>query len=81
VTLAFSAASSKADQAAIAKILASVGKRGFAAAWLRAKGLAWAANLLPGGSAAPRPPRRHRHDPHASPPGGRRGREPMGGVA
>jgi type IV secretion/conjugal transfer VirB4 family ATPase len=53
VTLAFCAASSKADQAAIAKILASVGKRGFAAAWLRAKGLAWAANLLPGGSAAP----------------------------
>jgi type IV secretion system protein VirB4 len=53
VALAFSAASSKADQAAIAKVLASVGKRGFAAAWLRTKGLAWAADLLPGGSAAP----------------------------
>jgi type IV secretion/conjugal transfer VirB4 family ATPase len=52
VALAFSAASSKADQAAIAKVLASVGKRGFAAAWLRTKSLAWAANLLPGGSAA-----------------------------
>ncbi|CAN5256471.1 conjugal transfer protein TrbE [soil metagenome] len=52
VALAFCAASSKADQAAIAKILASHGRRGFAAAWLRAKRLAWAADLLPGGSAA-----------------------------
>lgn len=53
VALAFSAASSKADQALIAKVLASHGNRGFAAAWLRAKRLAWAADLLPGGSAAP----------------------------
>ena len=53
VALAFSAASSKADQALIGKVLASHGKRGFAAAWLRAKRLAWAADLLPGGSAAP----------------------------
>ena len=53
VALVFSAASSKADQALIGKVLASHGKRGFAAAWLRAKRLSWAANLLPGGSAAP----------------------------
>ena len=52
VALAFSATSSKADQALIAKTLASHGRRGFAAAWLRAKRLAWAADLLPSGSAA-----------------------------
>lgn len=53
VALAFSAASSKADQALIGKVLASHGKRDFAAAWLRAKRLAWAADLLPDGSAVP----------------------------
>ncbi|WP_343699211.1 conjugal transfer protein TrbE [Caulobacter sp.] len=53
VALAFSAASSKADQALIGKVLKSHGKRGFAAAWLRAKRLTWAAALLPGGSAVP----------------------------
>ena len=52
LALAFSAASSKADQALISKLLKSHGKRGFAAAWLRAKRLTWAADLLPGGSAA-----------------------------
>jgi len=51
VALAFCAASSKADQALISKVLKSHGKRGFAAAWLRAKRLTWAADLLPGGSA------------------------------
>jgi len=56
VALAFSAASSKADQALISKLLKSHGKRGFAAAWLRAKRLTWAADLLPGGSAAPASP-------------------------
>ncbi|PVM92706.1 conjugal transfer protein TrbE [Caulobacter endophyticus] len=52
VALAFCAASSKADQAAIASVLASHGRRGFARAWLRGKGLDWTADLLPGGSAA-----------------------------
>ena len=46
VALAFSAASSKADQAAIADVLAAHGHAGFAAAWLRRKGLDWAAELL-----------------------------------
>jgi len=47
VALAFCAASSKTDQAAIARVLADAGREGFAAAWLRTKGLAWAADLLP----------------------------------
>src|SRR5262249_44421120 len=46
VALAFTAASSKADQAAIADVLAANGRAGFAAAWLRRKGLGWAAELL-----------------------------------
>jgi type IV secretion system protein VirB4 len=46
VALAFSAASSKADQAAIGEILATHGPDGFAAAWLRRRGLSWAADLL-----------------------------------
>ncbi len=46
VALAFTAASSKADQAAIAKLLESEGRAGFAAAWLRHKGLDWAVELL-----------------------------------
>ena len=46
VALAFTAASSKADQAAIAKLLASEGRAGFAGAWLRHKGLDWAVELL-----------------------------------
>jgi hypothetical protein len=36
----------KTDQAAIAEVLASNGRAGFAAAWLRRKGLEWAAELL-----------------------------------
>ena len=46
VALAFTAASSKTDQAAIADLLAANGRDGFAAAWLRAKGLDWAADML-----------------------------------
>jgi type IV secretion system protein TrbE len=46
VALAFTAASSKSDQTAIARILAEHGRDGFAAGWLRHKGLDWAADLL-----------------------------------
>ena len=46
MALAFTAASSKTDQAAIATLIAETGKAGFAAAWLRSKGLHWAADLL-----------------------------------
>ncbi|PZR33241.1 conjugal transfer protein TrbE [Caulobacter segnis] len=53
VALAFCAGSSKADQALIGELLQRHGQAGFAAAWLRVKHLAWAADLLPGGSAAP----------------------------
>ena len=50
VALAFTAASSKTDQAAIAEILAAHGRDGFAAAWLRQQG--------------PRLGGRHAHHPH-----------------
>jgi type IV secretion system protein TrbE len=53
VALAFTAASSKTDQAAIAAIMAEAGKSGFAAAWLRARGLDWAADMLPRKSEVP----------------------------
>jgi len=46
VALGFTAASSKTDQAAIASIVAAEGRDRFAAAWLRAKGLDWAADML-----------------------------------
>ena len=46
VALAFTAASSKTDQPAIAETLAAHGRSGFAAAWLRRKGLDWAADIL-----------------------------------
>ncbi len=46
VALAFTAASSKSDQAMISRLLAEHGSDGFAAAWLRAKGLDWAAEML-----------------------------------
>ena len=46
VALAFTATSSKTDQAAIAKVMAEHGRTGFAAAWLRTKGLDWAADML-----------------------------------
>src|SRR6202030_1181536 len=46
VALAFTAASSKADHATIAGVLAAHGRDGFAAAWLARKRLDWAAELL-----------------------------------
>ena len=45
--LAFTAAASKSDQAAIADLFAAHGADGFAAAWLARKDIAWAAELLP----------------------------------
>jgi type IV secretion system protein TrbE len=47
VALAFTAASSKSDHAAIERILAEAGHDGFAEAWLRERGLSWAADLIP----------------------------------
>jgi type IV secretion/conjugal transfer VirB4 family ATPase len=46
VALAFTAASSKTDQTAISETVAAHGAEGFAAAWLRRKGVDWATNLL-----------------------------------
>jgi type IV secretion system protein VirB4 len=46
VALAFTAASSKADQSAIAEVLARNGRGYFAAGWLHHSGLGWAAELL-----------------------------------
>ena len=46
VALAFTAASSKTDHAAITDVLTEHGARGFPTAWLEARGLAWAAELL-----------------------------------
>jgi type IV secretion/conjugal transfer VirB4 family ATPase len=46
VALAFTAASSKTDQATISRLLAEHGRDGFGAAWLRAKGVDWAADML-----------------------------------
>src|SRR5882762_4012703 len=47
VALAFCAASSKTDQATIARVLAEHGRDGFMAAWLRLRGAGWAADLVP----------------------------------
>ena len=47
VALAFTAASSKSDHAAIARILAEYGHSGFTEAWLRERGVGWAADLIP----------------------------------
>jgi type IV secretion system protein VirB4 len=46
--LAFTAASSKSDQAMIERVLAEHGRDGFVTGWLAARGLAWAADLIPG---------------------------------
>jgi type IV secretion system protein VirB4 len=46
--LAFTAASSKSDQAMIERVLAEHGRDGFATGWLAARGLGWAADLIPG---------------------------------
>ena len=47
VGLALTAASSKTDQTAIARILAEHGPEGFLPAWLRLRGVGWAADLIP----------------------------------
>ncbi|WP_122522860.1 conjugal transfer protein TrbE [Pannonibacter phragmitetus] len=59
VGLALCAASAKSDQALIAAILAEHGRDGFLAAWLRARGVEWAADLIPNLTniaVAPEPP-------------------------
>ncbi len=47
VALALCAASSKTDQAAIDRIILELGHSGFLPAWLRHRGVAWAADLIP----------------------------------
>ena len=47
VALAFAAASSKTDQLAISQLTEAHGTAGFARAWLRHRGLPWAADMLP----------------------------------
>jgi type IV secretion system protein VirB4 len=46
VALAFTAASAKTDQTAIAELLTDDGRERFAAAWLRRRELDWAADML-----------------------------------
>ena len=46
IALAFAAASSKSDQIRIGELMAAHGQQQFAAAWLRHRGLIWAADLL-----------------------------------
>lgn len=46
VTLAFCAASSKSDHAAIDRVIAEFGQDAFAEAWLAERGLLWAADLI-----------------------------------
>lgn len=46
VALAFTAASAKSDQALIGQLLTAYGRDGFARAWLEARGVAWATDLL-----------------------------------
>jgi type IV secretion system protein VirB4 len=47
VALAFTAASSKTDQAIIDQLLAEHGRDGFVPAWLQKRGVAWAMDLIP----------------------------------
>ncbi len=47
VALALCAAASKTDQAALSQIFAEHRREGFLAAWLRHRGLDWAADLIP----------------------------------
>ncbi|KRQ01819.1 conjugal transfer protein TrbE [Bradyrhizobium yuanmingense] len=47
VALAFTAASSKTDQAAITQLLAEHGPDGFVPVWLQHRGVAWASDLIP----------------------------------
>jgi type IV secretion system protein VirB4 len=50
LALALCAASSKTDQKLISELIAQSGREGFARAWLTARGLAWAADLLAQGA-------------------------------
>lgn len=47
VALAFTAASSKTDQALIERVLASHGPENFVTGWIKARDVAWAADLIP----------------------------------
>ncbi|RWB70399.1 MAG: conjugal transfer protein TrbE [Mesorhizobium sp.] len=47
VGLALCAASSRSDQALIETLVAEHGRDGFLAAWLRARGIGWAADVIP----------------------------------
>ena len=47
VALAFTAASSKADQALIERVLAEHGRDNFVRGWLLARDVAWATDLIP----------------------------------
>ena len=47
IALAFCAASSKSDHAAIERLLAEHGREAFTSAWLTERDLAWAADLIP----------------------------------
>ncbi|WP_202295489.1 conjugal transfer protein TrbE [Mesorhizobium sp. 131-2-1] len=47
IGMALCAASSKTDQALIASVVAEHGREDFLAAWLRARGVGWAADLIP----------------------------------
>jgi len=47
VALAFTAASSKADQALIEQVLAEHGREDFVRGWLRARDIFWATDLIP----------------------------------
>jgi type IV secretion system protein VirB4 len=47
IALGFTAASSKNDQALIARVLAENGPENFLSGWLRARGIAWACDLIP----------------------------------
>jgi type IV secretion system protein VirB4 len=53
VALAFAATSSKTDQLAISELTEAHGTAGFARAWLRHRGLAWAADMLPADPVSP----------------------------
>jgi len=47
VALAFTAASSKSDQAAIEKVIAEYGRDSFVTGWLAHRGVGWAADIIP----------------------------------
>jgi type IV secretion/conjugal transfer VirB4 family ATPase len=47
IALGFTAASSKNDQALIARVLAENGRENFVSAWLKARDIAWACDLIP----------------------------------